>query len=82
MGEAVDARAGFADEAYAHEEVAGFLIVKLGAVGQVTASISQVLGNRGDDPTGRAAFDGQRKLAHGGGFPQSGGRAGWLSWPL
>ena len=54
----------FAAEADAHEEIAGFEIVKLGAVRNVAAMIGKKGGDCGDDSAGGFAFYGQGEIGH------------------
>ena len=48
-----------------HKEVAGFLVVELGTVGDVAGVVGKVIRNRGDDPAGRRTGNGQGKGFHG-----------------
>ncbi len=58
------ARARLTLEADTHEEITGFLIVELGAVGDVASIVRKKAGNGRNDAARRPAFDGKGKGLH------------------
>ena len=65
----VQAFAFFTHKADTHKEIAGFLIVELGAVGDIAAICGKECGDSGDNSTCGFAFYGERKSLHVSGFP-------------